>query len=80
MLYEAYIDINFSNLYLMPDFEPALRNVLQKCFPDSIYYFGCYYHYLKSIIAKFKEDKLLKKKIILKHKIKNFFKLYILFC
>ena len=59
MIYEKYIDINFSKLYLMTDFEPTLRNVLQKCFPDSII-FGCYYHYLKSIIAKFKEYRLLK--------------------
>ena len=76
MLYENNIDIDFSKIYLMTDFEIALRNALKKTFPDSII-LGCYFHYIKSIVSKFKDYGLLRKKFLLKsYKLIFFFKLY----
>lgn len=79
MLYENHIDIDFSKIYLMTDFERALRNALKKCFPDSNI-LGCYFHYIKSIESKFKEYGLLKKKFLLKTYKLLFFLNYIHFC
>ena len=76
MLYENNIDIDFSKIYLMTDFEKILRNALKKTIPNSII-LGCYFHYIKSIVSKFKDYGLLNKKFLLKSfKLIFFFKLY----
>ena len=76
MLYENNIDIDFSKIYLMTDFEKALRNALKKIFSNSII-LVCYFHYIKSIVTKFKDYGLLNKKFLLKSfKLIFFFKLY----
>ena len=33
---ENNIDIDYSNLLIMSDFEVALRNAIKNCFPDSV--------------------------------------------
>ena len=61
---------------MMTDFENPLRNALKKSFPNSII-LGCFFHYLKAIVSKFKEYGLLNKKLLIKsYNLIFFFKLY----
>lgn len=62
LIKENNIDIDFSKIYIMSDFEVALRNAIKNCFPDSVIV-GCFFHYVKAIVNKFKQLGLLKKKI-----------------
>ena len=60
----------------MSDFEIALRNAIKNCFPDSVIV-GCFFHYVKAIVNKFKQLGLLKKKYFLNiYKILFYFKIY----
>lgn len=59
---ENNIDIDFSNLYIMSDFEVSLSNAIKNCFQDSVIV-GCFFHYVKAIVNKFKHIGLLKKNI-----------------
>lgn len=73
---ENNIKIDFNKIYFMCDFEIALRNAIKYCFPDAII-IGCYFHYVKALVKKFKELGLLKKKIFVKYyKILFVFKLF----
>ena len=76
MLKEYNINIDITKMYFMADFEAALRKSLEICFPNSII-LGCYFHYLKCIVNKFKIFGMLNKKTLLKsYKLIYFFKLY----
>ena len=44
MIFENKINVDFSKIYFMTDFESALRNSLKKSFPESAI-LGCYFHY-----------------------------------
>ena len=63
----------------MTDFEKALRNALIKTLPDSII-LGCYFQNIKSIVSKFKDYVLLRKKFLLKSYKLIYFLNYINFC
>ena len=65
ILKEHNISIDNNKIYLMLDYESALRNALKICFPNCII-LGCYFHYLQCIVKKIKELGLLKKHIVLK--------------
>ena len=60
LLHQYNINIDSSNLYMMTDFENPLRKALKKSFPNSNI-LGCFFHYLKAIVTKFKDYGLLKK-------------------
>jgi hypothetical protein len=64
IFFENNIKIDFNKIYFICDFEIALRNAIKYCFPDNII-IGCYFHYVKAIVNKFKELGLLKKNSIL---------------
>lgn len=65
MLTEYSIDVDFSKIYMMSDYEKSLRKAIKKEFPNTPL-LGCYFHFSKAIIKKYKELGLLKKKKFLK--------------
>ena len=75
MLNELKINVNFSEIYIMTDFEIGLRKAISKSFPEATL-LGCYFHFVKNIFSKFKHLGLLNKKYFLKsYKILFYFKL-----
>ena len=73
---ENKLNIDFSKIYFMYDFEISLRNSLKIVFPNSII-LGCFFHYIKAIMKKFKELGLLKKQYFKDaYKLLIYFKLF----
>ena len=76
MLTELKLNINFKNIYIISDFEKGLRNAIIKSFLESKI-LGCYFHYIKCLIGKFKSLGMLYKKYTNKAcKLLFFFKLF----
>ena len=57
LLLDYNINIDFSKIYIVLDFEKGLRNAIVYSFPN-LNLIGCYFHYIKSLIKKMKELKI----------------------
>ena len=58
-LNEIKIKIDFSEIYIIADFEIGLRKAINNSFPKATL-LGCYFHFLKNIFLKFKKLGIIK--------------------